>query len=60
MPSELIVAVVVIPFTVASLIVRFLLSTWPFVQGWFGFVNRCSIPFASPIKSKRIFKASDL
>jgi hypothetical protein len=38
----------------ASLIVRFMRSTWPFVQGWLGLVSRCSIPLASQIMSKRI------
>ena len=28
----------------ASLMVRFMRSTCPLVQGWFGFVNRCSMP----------------
>ena len=33
---------------------RFIRSTWPLVQGWFGFVNRCSNPLVSQIMSKRI------
>lgn len=29
---------------VTSLVVRFMRSTWPLVQGWFGLVKRCSMP----------------
>jgi hypothetical protein len=36
--------------------VRFIRSTWPFVQGWFGLVSRCSMAFASQIMSKRIWR----
>lgn len=36
----------------AELVVRFILSTWPFVQGCFTLVKRCSIPFSSQTRPK--------
>src|SRR5712671_7543746 len=43
--AQLVVVVVVIPFDGRLLDVRFIRSTWPFVQGWFGLVSRCSMLF---------------
>jgi hypothetical protein len=44
--AELLMAVVVIALDFASLMVRFILSTRPFVQGWLILVKRCSMPFS--------------
>ena len=46
---QLVVVFVVEALTVASLMVRFIRSTWPLVHGWLGLVSRCSISFASQI-----------
>ena len=38
--------------TVASLTVRFIRSTWPLVQGWFGLVSRWSMSALAQVYSK--------
>ncbi len=52
MPAELVVALVGVARTVASLSVRFIRSTCPFVQGWFGLVRRWSTSFWAQARSK--------
>ena len=46
MLSELLVALVVEALDSGSLMVRFILSTWPLVQGCFGLVSRWSMSFS--------------
>ena len=52
--AQLIVAVVMKAFDDGVLDVRFIRSTWPLVQGWFGLANRCWRRWSSQIMSKRI------
>ena len=41
---QMLMGLVIAVFTVASLSVRFMRSTWPLVQGWLGLVSRWSRP----------------
>ena len=54
MRAEVVMAIVVIPFGGRVFNRAFMRSTCPFVQGWFGLVRRCSMPFAAQIMSNRM------
>jgi len=57
MPAQLVMIVVMEALDGASLMVRFIRSTCPFVHGWFILVSLCSMPFSSQTRSKMWWNA---